>query len=197
MPKLIRLFLTLFLICSFLLATGATSARAAAEDVQFLGATFIAGKGLLVTLRVSADTDLVQPAGVIVDGESYALVCQAKEEIQHFIILACLGELSKKTIDSTATIWFGADSFEAVIKEPRPRFWCYRVFDFGPDDIPWGEVGEICQSVPAEVGDTINFHNPNYPLTPTWIYRYDLNSSKGCGGHSPDFGDGYYFYCGF
>ena len=191
MRNSLRFILMLFMVLSFLMTTEVASALAASERVTFLGAKFIVGKGWLVTLKVSEGTDTDQPVSVIVNGDQYTLDCKTAESNGNSFILTCLAAVPRASVGAEATIWFGSDSFITTVKEGRP--WCYSVFDFGPEG--WGPIGTYCQVHTAAVGDLIKFFNPDYPAVPFWIYRYDLDSSHACNGHSPDFGDGYYFIC--
>jgi hypothetical protein len=193
MGKTKRFVFTIILVLSFLGGLGVSPAQAAEKDVQFLGAKFVVDKGLLVMFKVFDESQLDRIASVTVNGDVYALDCRVAEDGGTFFILRCVTRMSPDLMDSEATILYGDNSYTAILREPRP--WCYPVFDFGPDEIPWGAVGVYCQVRPAAVGDFIEFHNPNWPLTPFWIYRYDLDSDRACGGGSPNFGDGYYFFC--
>ena len=184
-----RLGLAVLMICSLAL-TSATTALAAEKDVQLLGARFIVGKGLLVTLKIFDNADLGLAASVTIDGVQYDLDCRVAEE-SSFYILRCLATVATDLVGHEATIYYGAEVFTLTLKEPRP--WCYTVFDFGAAG--WGPIGTQCQVRIAGIGDMIRFHNPEYPAVPFWNYRYDLDSHKACNGHSSDFGDGYYFYC--
>jgi hypothetical protein len=182
--------ISLILICIYTLTAGVGSAAAAEGDIVLLGARFIVGKGVLVTFKIGGDVDATQAASLSVNGITYDLTCHVNEE-KSSTLLRCLAQLTRGSIGGEATIQFGTRSFQAVIKEPRP--WCYSVFDFGAAG--WGPIGTHCQVHTAGVGELIQFYNPEYAAVPFWIYRYDLDSRKACNGHSPDFGDGYYFVC--
>jgi hypothetical protein len=186
-----RFCLATLLFISLFLTSGVKPAQAAGEDVQFVGARFIVGKGLLVMLKVSEVSELTQETSVNTGGFQYDLNCQVAETNSSGLILRCLASIPASSIGDEAVIKYGSSSFTTTLKEPRP--WCYSVFDFGPDG--WGLIGSHCQQHTAAVGDMIQFYNPDYPAVPFWDYRYDLNSARACNGHSPDFGDGYYFFC--
>jgi hypothetical protein len=190
MGRSVRLGLVLLLALCFVMIAGAMPAFAAGADVQFLGARFIVGKGLLVMLKVAEGSE-AQSASVTVAGVQYELDCRAGEPTQGSVVLRCIAAVPPSSVGDEAIIRFGSASFTTTLKDPRP--WCYTVFDFGPDG--WGPIGAYCKAHTAGVGDFIKFFNPDYPAVPFWDYRYDLDSSRACNGHSPNFGDGYYFYC--
>jgi hypothetical protein len=197
MSNKFRFSISMFLVLTFVLTTGVTAALAASENVNFLGARFIVGKGLLVTLKVSEDTDLTQAASLVVNGLQYNLECRVLETSGKFVVLGCVGGVSRASVGGEATIWFGPDSFTTTLKDPRP--WCYSVFDYGGiGSPPWGQVGTTCQIHTANAGDVIPFFNPNYPTVPLWTYIYGEDSSifdPSCGPAVPKLGNGYYFDC--
>jgi hypothetical protein len=194
MSNKFRFSISMFLVLTFVLTTGATAAMAASENVNFLGARFIVGKGLLVTLKVSEDTDLTQAASLVVNGLQYNLECRVLETSGKFVVLGCVGEVSRASVGGEATIWFGPDSFTTTLKDPRP--WCYSVFDYGTDSDPWGEIGTYCQVHTARVGEFI-FVAMNPEFLGYWGYLYQENAGDAvdCGTYQPELGNGYYYGC--
>jgi hypothetical protein len=193
-----NIFVSILLVLTFVLATGATTSSPASEGVTLLDVRFIIGKGLLVMLKVSDDVDLDQAASLNVNGVTYPLDCKVAETVGHSSILRCIADVSQASIGGEATILFGSASFNTTIKDPRP--WCYSIFDYGgtgpSSGLPWGPVGSNCQIHTARPGDTIQAFNPNYPTVPYWTYMFDLSDTGAqCGPSSPDFGEGYYYDC--
>ena len=194
MSKGFRLSVSVLLVLTFALATGGTSAMAASENVYFLGARFIVGKGLLVTLKVSEDTDVTQSASLVVNGVEYALDCRVAETSGKFLTLRCVAGVSTDSVGGEATIWFGPDSFTTTLKDPRP--WCYSVLDYTLEG-PWHEIGTYCQLRAAGVGDAVALLlNPDFPVYWTYIYEESAADAIDCGPGQPELGNGYYYNCG-
>lgn len=192
MKNQIRFALTLTLVFAFVLATGVTSASAEG-NVKLLGARFVIGKGLLVTFSVPEDVDLDQSAGVTVNGVTYPLVCRVSEISGKSVILACIANVSKKSVGGQATIWFGSASFSELLKDPRP--WCYSVFDYGLNG-KWDSIGQFCQVTTVGLGAIIVFFNPDYGTDFDYIYGPDDSVyNPNCGPDAPNFGDGFYYEC--
>ena len=192
MSKKARFGLTLMLILAFLLATGATTAKAAG-DVTFLGARFVPGKGLMVTLKLSEDADKDQAASAVVNGVTYTMDCRTIETIGKSTILRCSADLARPSGDVPITIWFGSASFATTLSEPRP--WCYNVYDFPPSFDPWHFVGTTCQETTAQSGNIIEFANYEWWAVFDYQYWETGDQAENCGPAQPEFGSGFYYNC--
>ncbi|MEX2143915.1 MAG: hypothetical protein WD740_04915 [Anaerolineales bacterium] len=179
------------LVAAILLAGTASSARAA-NEVIFLGARFIAGKGLALTFKVSAEYDLTQLANVAISGELINLICTTKGENGGFKKVVCIANVSQRSMSGSALISFGAYSFSTKLNEARP--WCYSVFDFDLY-LDWSQIGSHCQAHTVGEGDVIPFYSPIYGDSFDYIYGDYTIFDPLCGPNPPDLGKGFYYEC--
>lgn len=186
-----RKHLLLFVLLALILSVAwVSSAHAADQDVTLAGREFFPGKGLVFYFHVDPGFDVDGAAKyVIIDGVRYDLTCRLREDG----LLACLADAPRSVIGKDVEVHFGPYTFDTVVPEahipPGTTSYCYPVYDYGPDVIPWGKIGKYCQDEPASEFDAIDFYNPNY--NDTFEYLFVLDGST-CG--APDFGPGYY-YC--
>jgi len=173
--------LVIMMVLSMLaMFAGPVSAAPLASGVATLvSVEYVPGKGPVFTFAITGEFTKAELKGALhVDGgDDFDLYCIQVDSST----VTCT--VSKKAAGKNVSLTWGGAKFWTSV--PAVSEYCYSVYDYDLSD-SWKNYGENCQERPAQYGDTILWHNPDWGDTLNHIFLPELP----CAGIS---GDAYYF----